>query len=422
MGELPGTFAASRVWKVVPVKVAGALRAQLADIAEEMAREIQQCVPEYARSADSTYAKAVLMGAEKTLRDLLDNIVDGRSSGESLVEVYRQIGRGEARCDRTLDALQTAMHVGAEVIWRRLSAAGMELGMTDEQLCRLAEALLLHFRQNATAAADGYVEAKTRATNEVQRRQRRLLDLLLSDPPVSLAAIEKVAETVRWGIPETVAVVVLNDRGSDDFSGLDLPAEILVDFNRPEPCLVVPDPNKAGRAKRLDQALRGWMAAIGPPVPIEDAAKSLRWARESIALAERGVISGTDVIHCVDHMSTLVIFQNGELINTLATLRLAPLAHLRPGQRDRFADTLLTWLQTGGDASEVAAQLHVHPQTVRYRIRQLQMLFGDRLRDPDVRLELEMVLRARRLLARGGHSLPRTARAPADVVRLAAAG
>jgi DNA-binding PucR family transcriptional regulator len=117
-------------------------------------------------------------------------------------------------------------------------------------------------------------------------------------------------------------------------------------------------------------------------------------ARETVALAERGVISGADVIHCVDHMSTLVIFQNEELINTLATLRLAPLAQLRAGQRDRYADTLLTWLQTGGDASEVAAQLHVHPQTVRYRIRQLQMLFGDRLRDPDVRLELEMAGRA----------------------------
>jgi hypothetical protein len=40
----------------------------------------------------------------------------------------------------------------------------------------------------------------------------------------------------------------------------------------------------------------------------------------------------------------------------------------------------------------------VHPQTVRYRLRQLEDLFGDQLLDPDLRFELEIVLRARHLL------------------------
>jgi DNA-binding PucR family transcriptional regulator len=42
----------------------------------------------------------------------------------------------------------------------------------------------------------------------------------------------------------------------------------------------------------------------------------------------------------------------------------------------------------------------VHPQTIRYRVRRLEELFGDRLYDPDTRLELELALRARRLIAR----------------------
>jgi hypothetical protein len=44
-------------------------------------------------------------------------------------------------------------------------------------------------------------------------------------------------------------------------------------------------------------------------------------------------------------------------------------------------------------------RLHVHPQTVRYRLRQLEELFGDQLLDPDLRFDLEIVLRARALLA-----------------------
>jgi DNA-binding PucR family transcriptional regulator len=50
----------------------------------------------------------------------------------------------------------------------------------------------------------------------------------------------------------------------------------------------------------------------------------------------------------------------------------------------------------------VAQHVHVHPQTVRYRLRQVEDLFGDQLRDPDRRFELEVALRARHMLRRPG--------------------
>jgi hypothetical protein len=38
-------------------------------------------------------------------------------------------------------------------------------------------------------------------------------------------------------------------------------------------------------------------------------------------------------------------------------------------------------------------------QTVRYRLRQIHELFGDQLRDPDRRFELQLALRVRQLVA-----------------------
>src|SRR5690606_32323751 len=105
------------------------------------------------------------------------------------------------------------------------------------------------------------------------------------------------------------------------------------------------------------------------------------------------------VIRCGETMSTLILFLDEGLITSLAERRLAPLAHLRPSQQDRLAETLLAWLQSGRNANEVAMRLHVHPQTVRYRLRQLEEPFGDQLLDPDLRFDLEIVLRARALLA-----------------------
>ena len=44
----------------------------------------------------------------------------------------------------------------------------------------------------------------------------------------------------------------------------------------------------------------------------------------------------------------------------------------------------------------MAAELDVHPQTVRYRVNRLRELLGTQLDDPDARFELEIALRALR--------------------------
>lgn len=84
-------------------------------------------------------------------------------------------------------------------------------------------------------------------------------------------------------------------------------------------------------------------------------------------------------------------------MHALVVRQLAPLAGMRVPYRERLAETLLCWLQCSRNANEVAARLGVHPQTVRYRLRQLDGLFGDRLQDPDGGFELELALRVRRL-------------------------
>jgi DNA-binding PucR family transcriptional regulator len=45
-----------------------------------------------------------------------------------------------------------------------------------------------------------------------------------------------------------------------------------------------------------------------------------------------------------------------------------------------------------GRRDQVAADLFVHPQTVRYRMNQLRELYGDRLEDPAAVLELTIAL------------------------------
>jgi DNA-binding PucR family transcriptional regulator len=59
-----------------------------------------------------------------------------------------------------------------------------------------------------------------------------------------------------------------------------------------------------------------------------------------------------------------------------------------------LVQTLRAYLDSFGDIAAAAAQLHVHPNTVRYRARRIETLLSTSLADPDVRLLLSLGLRA----------------------------
>jgi len=379
-------------WTGVPSEVADLCRPYLAEVAEEMIEEIQRGVPEYARPLDEDYMRMVRLAVEGALNQFVDLIGDAEASWEPVAAVYREIGWAEAREGRSLDALQTALRLGARVAWRRLAAEAEKLNVSRRTLGRLAEAIFAFLDEIAAAATQGYNQARAQVAGELEHRRRRLLDLLLADPPAAPQAITDLARVAQWRVPQTIAAVALAERGGERYAHPSLPPDVLVDVNRREPCLIVPDPEGPGRYRMLEGGLRDWVAAIGPTVPVSEAAKSLRWAREALALARRGVLPADRPVRCVDHMPTLVMFKDEELIRIVGERRLAPLQKVRPRHRERLARTLLACLQSGFNATEVAARLHVHPQTVRYRLHQLEELFGRQLYDPDIRLELEMVL------------------------------
>jgi len=158
--------------------------------------------------------------------------------------------------------------------------------------------------------------------------------------------------------------------------------------------MLIPDPDGSGRlgSRAFGLALRGRPAAIGPTVPVAEAAHSLRWAVRALGLMGRGLLPRQGVVRCADHLSTLLLHSDEPMLGRLRARALAPLDAVSEGQRERLAETLLAWLLSGSNVPEVATRLHVHPQTVRYRLRQLDKVFGEALHDPGARLDLILAL------------------------------
>jgi hypothetical protein len=388
---------------LVPPELAERLRADLEIVADEVEEEVRRQVPEYARPADVTYRKRLRDGVVQALTLFVDHIADPREHGESIAATYYELGRGEALEGRGLDALQSALRIGGMHAWRRMGRTAEELGLDSTVMAALGELAFRTVHEVAEAAAAGYAEAQLRSTDELERRRRRLLDLLLGEGPVAAEAVQDLAHSARWTVPPQVAVVALAappDRRAED-RPLAM-AGALVDMESRPPRMLVPDPDGSGKwaGRGFALALRGRPAAIGPTVPLTEAAQSLRWATRALGLMGRGILPRQGVVRCADHLSTLLLHGDEPLLGRLRAGALTPLDSVSAGQRARLAETLLAWLLSGSNVPDVATRLHIHPQTVRYRLRQLEKLFGDALHDPDTRLELILALRAESLHTR----------------------
>jgi PucR C-terminal helix-turn-helix domain/GGDEF-like domain len=413
-------------WPPVPPEAVSWMLPELEPLARDMAAAILSEVPEYGRPDDDSYARMVHRVARDAVHQFAARVADPAQlsqPGEPIAVMFHDIGRVEAAQGRSLDALHAALRVGARVTWQRLRAKAREGGADADVFARLGESIFRYLDELAAACSAGYAQAKAEFEGDAERLRRRLLELLVAEPPTPPETIASLAATLGWGLPRRVVAVALAPTPSGGQSGNDadcsaslapFPPDALLDLSAREPYLLMPDPDGPGRRQLLDDGLRKWpatTAAVGPSVPLAHAAASLRWARRALALARRDPArhdpahrdparrqGNPTIVHCDEQLPALVLVADPELARVLIGKTLAPLRGLRPDQAQRLADTLLAWLESADNAGAAAARLHVHPQTVRYRLRQLSELFGEGLSDPESRFALQVALRARRLV------------------------
>ena len=177
-----------------------------------------------------------------------------------------------------------------------------------------------------------------------------------------------------------------------------LDSDVLAGSDAAGAWVVLPDPDGPGRAAALPKALGSngaAHAALGPTVAPADAARSLRWARLTLELVKRNALPSDRPTRTEEHLATLIVLHDADMARALSDTRLAPINALPDTERERLIETLSAWLAHQRRTPDVAAALHVHPQTVRYRVTRLRDLLGRALDTPDGRFELELALRAR---------------------------
>jgi PucR C-terminal helix-turn-helix domain/GGDEF-like domain len=395
----------SRPYESVPPEAADVLRPVLPDLADETVAAIAREVPDYAGAMEGEFGDVVRRGVVVAFNRFVELLGAEEPDAAGSRQTYVNLGRGEFRAGRSLDALLGAYRLGARLAWRRFVAAGVAGGLSAEALYALGEAIFAYIDELSAESVEGYAEEQSLAAGESDRRRRMLVRLLVQDPPAGNDAVRSAAAAAGWPLPRRLAVLVLatGDAGAADEALLDsLAARVARRLGEGavgaeaggDAVVLIPDPDAPGRRRRLEATIGGRTAALGPTAAWARAAASARRAAAAHRLAGAGRVPGGGLLIAEDHLVALLLAADPALGRELAERSLAPLDELAEGPRERLRETLHAWLDRPGQVQAVAAALDVHPQTVRYRIRQLRELFGERLEDPEGRFELALALRA----------------------------
>lgn len=396
----PGRAAAQAAELALDGETAAALRTYLPEVSETVVAAIINEVPAYSQPFQGRMGRVIEQAVHTSLDSFLDAAArdappqDGEETAIGVgVQAARDLGRVEARAGRPVDALLSAYRVGARVSWREISRLAVARGVDSGTLGRFAEVVFTYIDELSAASVAGH-NAETQSSERARMvHLDRLVRALLAG--ASEPELVDAAETARWTPPRTLtAVLVRDDRLLNTAAMLD-PRTLTLAEDLPTGAitppdgialLLVPDVGGAARATLLE-VLAGREAVVGPARPWQRARRSYARALRGWALPRTEDVLDTD-----RHLPQIVLAADRSAMADLREATLAPFAELPEATAERLSETLRAWLLLQGRRELVAEALHVHPQTVRYRMGQIRELFGERLQDPDEVLAILIAL------------------------------
>ncbi len=349
----------------LPAALVQDIRDQIPHVAEITVATVAAEVAAYAPATQDPYRAELEAGVRIAFEQFAGLLSDPEPEALArITRAARSLGRTEARRRRGIGALLTAYQIGTDVHWQEVSELALAHGVDASTLSELAGLIFAYNQRLSAASVEGYAtETQTR-----ERHREVLAEALLSGEPT-----EGQLGRAGWTPPATLTCVLLepNHVGAvlSAFPDcLQTPVEDAV-------AVLVPDATRPV----LMRAVTGTSAIVGPTVAWQRAADSYRRALELAALVQERPVDTEE--HLVDLILT------GEALADLRAQVLVPL-----GDNDRLRETLRSWLLHQGRRDAVAADLFVHPQTVRYRMGQIREIYGERLNDPHEVLKLVVAL------------------------------
>jgi hypothetical protein len=361
------------------------IEAELEPLAGLIVERIREEIPDFRRLPVEQLGAAV----RGTIGRALAALRELRAPTAAELERSAAIGRERADQGLAVDAVLHAYRISVTTLWSRFGELARERGADVASVLAFSETLWIWADavMDVVAAAHREVELQ-RTRDEQQRRDAFVLAILLG----TIDPAELRRDSAAHHVDPERSYVPFRARAVDRAEGLT--RRVALALAGEEGLVAALDHDLIGIAAKPPHAIDGVCAGIGPPARLAELpgafALAARALQTALAFGEEGVFSLSDL------SIRPAILVDVALGDAFVDRYLKPLSVLgRLGAE--LESTLRAWFDQGMRVEETARALHMHPNTLRHRLRRFEETTGANLRRASDLIELWWALERRRL-------------------------
>ncbi|MFF1713523.1 PucR family transcriptional regulator [Streptomyces sp. NPDC058268] len=386
-------------------------------LVEAIVDAVHEQVPAYTALDGSRFPEVRAIAAWATDR-LLDHWVTDGVIDPGDLRRFRGIAAARAADGRPLQAVLRAYRVAAAVLADEVAARAPHLSAQDA--FALTQLLLTAMDTISEEMTTAYAATSERLTGDRDRSLQLLLDDLIAGRHASLGALDARASRLGVQLPERYCLLVAEpvDTKALDSSGSDISLTTstalltalggggargtspvttsLATTHGSRAVLLLP----AASADAAPEVLRrhAWRGCVISGESLDRVAVAHRLAAGALDAAPPHAHHPDRVLTDADaHVLSLLAGHPVVSPDQIGRIVLGPLVD---GAQRHLLEALTAYIDTGS-ANAAARELHLHPQSVRYRLRRVRDLTSRDPQDPWQRLTLD-IARTIVLGGRGG--------------------
>ncbi len=367
-------------------------RVDLEEVARRMVTVFQAEIPSYRDLPDSMVQGEILEIAQRNLGQFFRSLIDDRPLSDEELTPFSDSARQRAAEGLPLEDLLHAYRLGGRLGWEALVA----VATPDEQTTLLPSVarLMEYIDRVSDAVTEIYHDERAHMVSDDERRVLDLFEGLQHTAPLDPRTIE-LAHQIGFPLEDRYlpfsACLVDEPAHANAQLAASLRARgVLAVTNGDRVSGLLPqdgDPAALGGA--------GALLAVGPPTPRAELAAMLLDLRLLIDVGRRDGREGD--LRLEEFLPELLLARSPHLAAMLEGHVYGPLESAAEKGGADLLTTLEAFLEAALDRRAAADALHVHPNTLDYRLRRIEELTGLQFADPDAVMLMALAIRRRRL-------------------------
>lgn len=395
------------------LRVASRVRTALPDLVERLCESVEQALPEELRHV---VEKDDLHNSLRRITDLFVRVVEeGRPlRSEEMVTVH-VIGAQRARQGVPVDAVIDGMRVALRIVWEAVleAASEYEAAVALDVVSRLSFGHMEFMHTVLDAVETGYATEREQRLSGQVRAQATFVDRLLEGHWDDEMRIRSRGSALGYDLGKLCGLLMAMPTGGRDTEAVRggaarLAARVPGAFEGPLrtlPCLhvivVLPVVSPTAWTEALETVAevarheRLLVVPVEPTPLVSSLAHLYRRAQRYLRLAHSaGSGPGIVTVRDLRLYAVLARIPLNDRVDFVRDL-LGPVLDLPEHKATELLDTLDAVYRRRGRIAEAAGDLHLHQNSVRYRLNRIEQLTGLSLDIPAERLHLELAMRLR---------------------------